>query len=163
MRNMTKKGIHQRFVDQLAAELESIAAAAKKSFATATDEEHHAEGKYDTFKLESSYLARGQAKRVQELTHAVESLRLLPLRELGNSSPIQLSALVRLKSDDGGKRTLFIAAAAGGEKIVADREEVMIITSRSPLGQELLGKVAGDTFKMKIGIDTRTFTVVSVE
>jgi hypothetical protein len=53
---MTKKDIHQRFVDQLARELESIAAAARKSFATATNEEHHAEGKYDTFKLESPTL-----------------------------------------------------------------------------------------------------------
>lgn len=160
---MTKKEIHQRFVEHLSAELETITAAAKKSFATATDEEHHAEGKYDTFKLESSYLARGQAKRVAELTQALESLRLLPLQELNRASRIQLSALVRLTSAKGEKRTLFLGAAAGGERITADGEEITIITSRSPLGQALLGKTTGDTFDMTIGIDTHRFTVVSVE
>ena len=160
---MTKKDIHQCFVEQLARELESIAAAARKSFATATDEEHHADGKYDTFKLESSYLARGQAKRVEELTCALESLRMLPLRALHAASPIQLGALVRLDADDGGGRTLFLCAAAGGERVTADGEEIMIITSRSPLGQALLGKSAGETFDIRIGGDTRAFTVVSVE
>ena len=159
---MTKKDIHQRFIARLAAELETITAAARKSFATATDEEHHAEGKYDTFKLESSYLARGQAKRVEELTSALQSLRMLPLQALNDTSPIQLGALVRLVAADGAQRTLFFGAAAGGERIVVDGEEIMIITSRSPLGQALLGKIVGNTFDLKIGIDIHTYTVMSV-
>ena len=48
---MTKKVIHQRFIDHLTAELESITAVAKKTFATATSEEHRAEHKYDTLSL----------------------------------------------------------------------------------------------------------------
>ena len=160
---MTKKDIHRRFIDQLATELAAITAAAKKSFATATDEEHHAEGKYDTFKLESSYLARGQAKRVEELTRALDSLRMLPLQKLHDASPIQLGALVRLQRDTGETRALFFGSAAGGEKIVADGEEIMLVTSRSPLGQAVLGKTAGDAFEMKIGADTFKYTVTSVE
>lgn len=160
---MTKKEIHQRFIAQLAAELETITVAAKKSFATATDEEHHAEGKYDTFKLESSYLARGQAKRVVELTQALASLQMLPLHELHDTSPIQLGALVRLEDGDGARRGLLLGSAAGGERIVADGEEIMIVTSRSPLGRAVLGKIVGDTFVLTIGLDTRKHKVLSVE
>ena len=147
----------------MAAELESITVAAKASFATATSDEHRAENKYDTFKLESSFLARGQAKRVEDLTAALESLQMLPLQELHNASPIQLGALIRLKAEDGAISVLLFGYAAGGETVLADGEEVVIVTSRSPLGQAVLGKIVGDTFEFKMGNDRHTFTVLSVE
>lgn len=160
---MTKQDIHRRFIEQLTRELESITAAAKGTFATATSEEHHAEHKYDTFKLESSFLARGQAKRVEELKSALDSLQVLPLKALNDTSPIQLGALVRLKTGEGKTRVLFFGSAAGGDTITVDGEEIIIVTSRSPLGQAVLGKTVGDTFKMKIGAATETYTVLSVE
>jgi transcription elongation GreA/GreB family factor len=160
---MTKQEIHQRFVQRITEELASITAAAKTSFATATSDDHHAEHKYDTFKLESSYLARGQAKRVEELRRALSGLQAQPLTALHNKSRIQLGALVRLESGDGRRRTLFIGSAAGGETILADGEEITIVTSQSPMGQAVLGKTAGDTFELKIGIDRQVFTIRSVE
>lgn len=160
---MTKRDIHQRFIARIASELESITAVARKTFATATSDEHRAEHKYDTFKLESSFLARGQAKRVEELADALESLKLLPMKDLDRTSPIQLSALVRLKASEGGARMLFVCAAAGGETIEVDGEEITIVTARSPLGQAVLGKKTGDTFAMNIGSTKHTYKVVSVE
>lgn len=157
-----KEAVHRRFMDQLTAELESITAAAKESFATATNEEHHAEHRYDTFKLESSFLARGQAKRVEELTNALDSLQMLPLKALDDTTPIQLGALIRLKADDGSTRVLFFGSAAGGETIIVNGEEITIVTSGSPLGQAVLGKIVGDTFGLKMGGATQTFTVLSV-
>ena len=159
---LSKKDIHRRFMNQITTELETITAAAKQSFATATNEEHHAEHRYDTFKLESSFLARGQAKRVEELTSALESLQMLPLKALRDTSPIQLGALILLKAEDGKTRALFFGSAAGGETITVDGEEITIVTSGSPLGQAVLGKTVGDTFDLKIGSATHTFTVLSV-
>lgn len=160
---MTKEDIHRRFIDQMAHELGSLTAAAKNSASMATNEAHRAESKYDTFSLESSYLARGQAMRIEELTHALQRLQALPLKELGRTSPIQLGALVRLQSGEGKNRTLFFGPAAGGEQIVADGEEILIVTALSPLGRAVLGKTAGDTFDVTIGAASHTFTVVSVE
>lgn len=160
---MTKEDIHRRFIDQLNREWESLTVAAKNSASMATNEAHRAESKYDTFSLESSYLARGQAKRIEELTHAVARLQALQLKAFHSTSPIQLSALVRLETGDGKKRTLFFGPAAGGEQISADGEEIIIITARAPLGEALLGKTAGDSFDFKIGNATHRFTVVSVE
>jgi transcription elongation GreA/GreB family factor len=160
---MTKEEIHRRFINQLADELASITSAAKNSASMATSEAHRAESKYDTFSLENSYLARGQAKRVEELTFALERLQVLQLKEMSDTTPIQLSALVRLEASDGTKRTLFFGPAAGGEKISADGEEIVIVTARSPLGQALLGNTVGSTFDVKLGHATHSFTVVSVE
>ena len=160
---MTKAEIHQLFVDQMATELDSITAAARNTIAMATDEEHKADSKYDTFSLESSYLARGQAMRVQELTEALDRMRVLPLKELNDSSPVILSALVRLEANDGEERALFFGPAGGGEEVVVDGEEVVLITKQSPLGQAVLGKKVGDHFEIKLGLDPQRFTIVSVE
>lgn len=160
---MTKEAIHRRFIDQLTSEADALKAAAKNSISMATSEAHRAESKYDTFSLESSYLARGQAIRLEELTHALERLRALPLKALAGTAPIQLSALVRLRSGEGKTQTLFVGPAAGGEHLTADGEEVTLITARSPLGQALLGKTAGATFTFKAGRVTQTLTVLSVE
>jgi len=159
---MTKHDIHQRFLGQLAQELDSITAAAKASFATATSDQHRAESKYDTFKLEASFLARGQAKRVDELTEALEALRELPVGKLRAGTPIQLGALVRLKADDGTTRALLFGSAAGGETILVKGEEITLVTAGSPLGQAALGKKAGESFALKRGAALQTFAVLSV-
>ena len=160
---MTKSEIHKAFIGQLSLELESITNAAKSTFATATDEAHHAEGKYDTFSLESSYLARGQAKRVEEISTALDRLQMLPLKEFSGSDPILLSALIRLQTATGERRTLFLGPAAGGETINIDGEEIMMITSASPMGQAVINKKVGDSFSLEIGPQTQHLTVLSVE
>lgn len=159
---MTKNDIHRRFIVKLEQDLEAITASARASFATATDDEHRAEHKYDTFKLESSFLARGQAKRVEDLTAALDSLRVLPLKALPKGSPVQLGALIRLKADDGTTRSLLFGSAAGGETTHVAGEEITIVTSGSPLGQAVLGKTSGETFQMKTGPVAQKFKILSV-
>jgi transcription elongation GreA/GreB family factor len=162
-RLMNKQQLHQLFVARLTHELESITAAAKASFATATDNEHHAEGKYDTFSLETSYLARGQAKRVAELRESLERLAHLPLKAMVPGDPIQWGALVRLEADDGERRNLLFCSAGGGEKVSVDDEDYVIITSQSPLGRALLGRTADEHVQINIAGNDRTFTIISVE
>jgi transcription elongation GreA/GreB family factor len=159
---MTKHEIHQHVVDQLQQELEGIRAAAKASYNTATDQAHQAENKYDTFSLESSYLARGQARRVEELTTAIDRLRVLPLKELDDHSPIVLSALIRLEADDGEIRLLLLGPAGGGESVEADGQQVTIITSASPMGRALLGKFVGHSFTFPPGPDGKKLRVTAV-
>ena len=159
---MQKKEIHQQLIAKVTTELEAITEAAKKSFATATSEEHRAESKYDTFKLESSFLSRGLAKRVEELTRALESLHAIPLFEFGKDSPVQESALVRLQARDGKTLALFLGSDVGGETITVDGEEISIISANSPLGRAVSGKRTGETFTFQIGKATNTFTVLSV-
>lgn len=160
---MTKADIHRRLIDQLSREVDELTAAAKNSISMATNEAHRAESKYDTFSLESSYLARGQAARLEELTHALKRLQALQLKAFTATTPVQLSALVRLESSEGQRRTLFFGPAAGGEQVKAENEEITVITALSPLGQAVLGKTVGATFEFKAGRATHTYTVVSVE
>jgi len=159
---MTKTEIHRLFVEKLAGEVASITAAAKQTFATATDKEHQARSKYETFSLESSYLARGQAKRVAELTDALDRLKLLPLKPLDATTPVQLGALVRLTDADGVGQSLLLVPAAGGEEIGVDGETVVMITSSSPLGRAILGHRVGEVVEIRLGDSLKTLTIDAV-
>ncbi len=160
---MTKQDIHLQFIRQLANELDTITSAARSSIATATSEAHHAEGKYDTFSLETSYLARGQARRVEELRQALERLHLMPVKALDANDPVQLSALVRLQAPNGEMRALYFGSAGGGERIQVDSEDIVIVTSQSPLGRAVLGRTIGEHFTINLAGNKQTFTVLSVE
>ena len=85
---------------------------------TATDREHKAQNKYDTFGLEASYLARGQAQRVEDLTEALARLRAMPLRAFGDGEGIQSSALVEVENAEGERDLLFLVGAGGGEEVM---------------------------------------------
>ncbi|MDX9793604.1 MAG: transcription elongation factor GreAB [Kiritimatiellia bacterium] len=160
---MTKKDVHQRFVEKLSAELEEISAAVRNSISMATDEAHRAESKYDTFSLESSYLARGQSQRVEELRFALDRLQALSVKELTRESVIQHGSLVRLESAAGNVRTLYFCPGGGGEQVAVDGVEVCIVTAASPLGKAVLGKRLGATFEIKIGRALQTFRIAGVE
>lgn len=160
---MTKQDVHQRFVEKLSAELESLAAAAKNAIDMATNEAHRAESKYDTFSLENSYLARGQAQRVEELRFAIDRLHALSVKELTPESAIQHGSLVRLESGAGKMRTLYFCPGGGGEQVEVGGVEVCIVTAASPLGKAVLGRRLGDTFEVKIGRETQTFRIAGVE
>ena len=160
---VNKNALIAKIIEQLTAELELFAKAARASHAEATHEQSKAESKYDTFKLESSFLSRGLAKRVAELTDALAALQGVPLMVIGPTSPVQVGALVRLKAVDGTTLVLFLGAGAGGESISVDGAEINVVSAAAPLGQAVLDKRVGDTFEIKIGNATQSFTVLSVE
>lgn len=160
---MTKLTIFKTLLQQLQHELDTITAAARRSFSTATSSAHHAEGKYDTFSLETSYLARGQAKRVEEIRVALEKLHAMPLKTLGPDEPVQLSALVQLGSHDGQKRRYFFGAAGGGETVKIDSEEIVVVTAKSPLGRAMLGHTVGQHVTITLAGQQQTFTIITIE
>lgn len=75
--------------------------AARASAALATDAEHRARSKYETFSLESSYLARGQAMRVGEIREACSRLKAFRLADFSMEEAVQPGALVKVLNEKG--------------------------------------------------------------
>ncbi len=144
------------------ADLEAVAASQQETQAGATHEESKPENDKDTRALESSYLARGLARRVGELQEAATLLEALVPRPFGDEAPIALSALVIVEDDDGGFRYYFVAPGGGGLKLQAEGVEVAIVTPQSPLGRALIGKCVDDDIELRSPQGLREFSVVSV-
>ncbi|PVZ39519.1 GreA/GreB family elongation factor [Pseudomonas sp. CC120222-01a] len=155
---MDKATLLTRIVAALEADMEVLRRAAQTAYEAATAEENIAENKYDTLGLEASYLATGQARRTAEIRQALLTYQQLLLREYEPARGVQVSNLVTLEDEDGGRRLLFLGPEAAGLKIGEGDELVTVITPRSPLGQQLVGKKIDD--EVKLG--TQLFYIIDV-
>ncbi|MDF2643200.1 MAG: transcription elongation factor GreAB [Pseudomonas sp.] len=157
---MTKQDILALIIARLESDLDIVQRAAQTAYEAATHEENVAENKYDTLGLEASYLATGQARRVEEIRQSLALYRKWPARPFDESRGIQTGDLITLESDDGLARYFFLGPDAAGLKIDAHGKLVTVITARAPLGQSLLGKSEGDDVEIVVSGARQSFEIV---
>lgn len=116
--------------------------------AGATHTEARPEHAKDTRATEGAYLARGLAERVETLHDAVAILRALSLTSFGPADAVGLTALVGVRDEDDVESVYFIAPAGGGERLVVDGIDILVLTPRAPLGEALVGRHAGDEIEL---------------
>lgn len=142
-------------VEKLEETLRTLQAAHADTLEAATHAEAKPENDKDTRALEQSYLARGQAMRIEALKAglaAVVTMGVAP-GEVG-----RVSALVEA-DEDGDEVRFFLAPEGGGTRLAGG---VQVVTPASPLGQALVGKREGDEVELKLGGKTRVLTIRSV-
>jgi transcription elongation GreA/GreB family factor len=158
---MEKALLIKQITASLSESLRILEKAARASHAEATHESSKAESKYDTRGLEAAYLAGGQARQAKEIMDSIKLYQTLPTRDFDATEAIDLTALVDLASD--GRRSLyFIGPKNGGLEIEHQRKEITVITPQSPLGQNLMGKKAGQRWTAKLGGTVVKYHIVSV-
>ena len=159
---MNKRTLINKIITQLTGDLEVYFRAAQAAHAEATHEQNKAENKYDTRGLEASYLAHGQSRQAQETKAAIAAFETLATRKYDIGEPIDLGALVELEQKS--ERTLyFIGPKAGGTEVVQDGRDILVITPRSPLGEQLQGKKQGDRLQLTLAGPPELYRVIKVE
>jgi hypothetical protein len=155
----SKRALKEELERRLTADLAARERAHRDAAVAATHEEARPENDKDTRALEQSYLARGEALRVEELRRELADVRALPLRAFGPEDPVALGALVAA-DEEGQGLLLWIAPAGGGARLGDGR--VQVVTPRSPLGRALLGRKRGDECEIALAGRARALTIVSV-
>ena len=158
---MKKAQLIKLIIASLTESLEVLEKAARASHEEATHESSKAESKYDTRGLEAAYLAGGQARQAKEIMDSIKAYEALATRDFAPGEPIDLTALVELDVD-GTRATYFIGPKSGGLEIKHRGKEIMVITPQSPLGQNLMGRKAGQRWAAKLGGSTVKYQIVSV-
>ncbi|AZF04492.1 GreA/GreB family elongation factor [Pseudomonas sp. R5-89-07] len=156
---MNKHAVLQLILEKLSADLDIAQRAAQTAYETATHEENIAENKYDTLGLEASYLAAGQAKRVEEIKQSLALCQNLQLRAYDDQRGIEVGTLLGLEDENGRQQWLFLAPDAAGLKVEVVGQPVTVITPRSPLGKGLLGKRVEDEVEILVAGARQHFTV----
>ena len=158
---MDKRAVVQMVIDQIARDLRGLISSAKATHAEATHEQNKPENKYDTRALEASYLARGQSRQVAELEKAKQEFEALGILDALPDAPIDVGALLTLKS--GKTETVYLVGPrAGGIEVVFKGTPVTVITPQSPIGQQLVGKVQGEFIVLPTDPEKRQFKIVRV-
>jgi transcription elongation GreA/GreB family factor len=159
---VNKRILIKKITAKLTEELGIYFRAAQFSRAEATHESSKAENKYDTRGLEASYLARGQSKQAAEIEAAIAEFEKMPVKSFGADDAIGLGALVEL--ENGGENLFyFIGPRAGGTEIMHDKKEILVITPQSPLGEQLLGRKAGEQPQLNLGGTKQPAKILRVE
>ncbi len=158
---MNKTDLVQIIIQQLEEKLLVAHASTQRAIDAATDEETVPEHKYDTLALEASYLAHGQAMRVQESEEELRQYRALALRDF-TDAPIGVGAYVVLEDNHAAEKSFFVGPCSGGLTFNWQNKEVFVLTAKSPLGRALIGKEEGDEVLVEIGDKTTCYEVVTV-
>lgn len=144
-----KAPLRDELLTLLRQQLADATAAYQATIEGAFHDDAKAEGDKDMRGTELSYLARGQAQRVEELEVAIAHVTRMVLRDFGEGDPISASAVVDVAYAKGGTKRYFIAPSGGG--LVLSRGDaahaphgLIVVTPSSPLGALLCGKRQGD-------------------
>lgn len=140
---MQVEQVLEAIVQKLEQDLQTQIKAAQDAHDAATHSESVAETKWDTFGLESSYLAQGQQKRVEETAATLQAFREITPSKTDEREFIELNTLVSVENE-GLCLHFFVAVTGGGVKVTVDGKMVTVITPKTPIGQKLLNKEAGD-------------------
>jgi transcription elongation GreA/GreB family factor len=146
---------------QISAEIEAMSRLAREAAEAATHEENKPENDKDMRSTEASYLARGQAERVRDLERAHALLGAMPLESFGPDRSIGASAIVELRIA-GKTSRCFLVPAGGGLSATIDGVEIKSVTTSSPLGEALVGLLAGDEAEVPTPQGTKVYEIVSV-
>jgi len=83
------------------------------------------------------------------------------MRNFARDEAIDLTALVELESGNT-RSAYFIGPKNGGLELEFGGKEITIITPQSPLGQNLMGKKAGQKWTSKLGGSKVNYQIISV-
>ena len=159
---MNKDVLLEHIQQQLELTLDIATEAAMRAYNTATDDENVAENKYDTFALEASYLAHGQAQRVVECKADISAYQQLLAKMPTQQHSVVVGHLVSLEDHQGAPKLVFLGPAAGGLKFIIDGETVITVTPSSPFGEALLGREVDEEVDIHIGSNIVLFDVINI-
>src|SRR5947208_1049832 len=158
---MNKTPLVNQLIATLKENLSVLEKAARASHAEATHESSKAENKYDTRGLEAAYLAGGQARQAKEILDSIKLYQSLRLRDFGPGDPVDVSAVVKLETENSPALYLN-GPKSGGLEVEYEREEIVVVTPQSPLGQNLVGKKEGERWKANLGGSVVKYHIVKV-
>jgi len=157
---MDKSALKDELIAVIAADLEILEHAHRAAMEGATHEQAKPENDKDTRALEQSYLARGQAKRTEELRDGLAKVRRMEVVAFTPSQPVGVGALVTAAERNRTVRFL-IAPHGGGSRLASG--SIQVATPGSPLGEALIGKRVGDDCEVLAGGNRRELELIAIE
>ncbi len=156
-----KELIIQGFIDKFESELSALIQSAKTAHSAATHEESRAEDRHDTFAIEASYLAAGQAARVEELQKTLQEFQSY-LSAGVHQTQVALNTSFSYELD-GQTFYSFVSNLGGGSKIQLGSVTIQTLSLQSPLGEALEGAKVGEEIEFEIRGLEKTYKIISID
>ena len=114
----------------------------------------------DKSKQEFSQLAEALSKNIEPLEFTLKSVE--ETRKIKNErDSISIGSIIKTASDGEDDEKLVIIPGIGGEQIIVDDVEYFLLSDKSELAKQLLGKKPGDKLTLKSGIEVTITEVIN--
>lgn len=160
--SLDKRALLEAVLERMNETMAQMTESARAAAEAATHPEARPEDPKDMRSTETSYLARGQAMRVEELTEQIQRLRFFEPKRYAAAEPIGVGALVALEDEHEARRVFFLLPYGGGHEIEQNGVEITVITGTSPMGQAMLGRTEGDDLELRVQGRKREYVVAEV-
>lgn len=157
-----KAAVLDALVATLRADLASATEVQKKTVEGATHEESRPENDKDTRALESTYLARGLAQRVDDLKEALARIAPLSRAPLERDAAAAAGTIVVVEDEDGSIVRYLLVPAGGGARLEVGGERFLVVSPEAPVGMALLGRRIDDDVVLRTPKGTKDLVVVDL-
>jgi transcription elongation GreA/GreB family factor len=99
--------------------------------------------------------------RIQELERALLMYRFLPIRDFDAGDVVAPASLSELELS-GRKMWVLLVPQHGGLVTQFAGQPVQVVTPNSPLGEAMLGKKQGESFRVQAGTGTRDYRILRI-
>jgi hypothetical protein len=99
--------------------------------------------------------------QIQELERALLMYRFLPIRDFGIDDVVAPASLSEIEFS-GRKLWVLLVPQHGGLVTQWAGQPVQVVTPHSPLGEAMLGKKPGESFRVQAGSGTRDYRILRV-
>ena len=141
-----KQRLYKSLIDSLEENCERMKTIGETSRDAACELEGRNQSRYDTMRIETSWVASGLDKRVQEVRKELAIAHSFSLPQTNGTVTIgsYVSCAV-----EGQKENYFILPFCGGRDVEDEDCEYLIVTPESPIAQMLMGKKDGEGFELR--------------
>ena len=106
-------------------------------------------------------ISKSPSPELQELERAALMYRFLPLRDFTEEDVVAPASLVELELS-GRRLWVLVVPNHGGLVTSYEGCPVQVVTPHSPLGEAMLGKKSGDSFRLETSSGARLYRIVRV-
>ena len=145
---LDKRALIDELLVRLRADRDVLVQAQRLSAEGVTHADAKSDGAKDMRSTEASYIARGQALRVEALEADIAKVAAMRPRAFGDGDAVAIGAVVEVEDEVGKRRVVFLAPAGGGEQLT---DGIAVVTPKSPLGRALIGARSGDVIELSRG------------
>ncbi len=156
-----KTKVLNAFLDALRSELKTMKDFARSANEDATHEEAQSEDKHDTRAIEAAYLAKGQAKRVNDLEATLREFQKLLESPPQQRDRVGNGCLVKYDCDGETQESLF-STFGGGTRIELESKIIQIINPHSPLGETLEGLKVGEEVSFETKMSDKHYRILEI-
>ncbi|MCO4792236.1 MAG: GreA/GreB family elongation factor [Bacteriovoracaceae bacterium] len=155
-----KEKVKTALINLLTKELDDLERIARSTKEQAIDSEMGQEDKWDTRRIEASYLAGAQAKRVEEIKRDLNLIKSLEIQE--SSETVSLSSIISVEHEDK-KDKYFMSPTYSSHTLEIEGNQIQALSIHSPLGKGLIGSDENESIEIETPKGIKEYEILKVD